>query len=318
MGRAMLVRLTVDNASRLGDRMKRIDAHLHLWDTQGFRYPWFQQGAFPDLPDTYLLADAIADADDANTAFVAVQAEVDHCADPVRETEWIQSIVDNNPEGARLAGFVAYADLARDDVDHVLEQHARFPVFRGIRQELWWQEPSPRPDILEEDLLSSSVWRSGFDALGRVGASFDLTCWHWQLSAFAAFIAGHPGVPVVIDHLGSPIARDADAYEPWVRGVRELAALPNTFMKISGLSQADPDWSVDRLRPLVFEVLEAFGAERCMFGSNFPPEQLSSTYAAVWSAFEALSSELSQDERASLFHRSAEKAYRLSDGSAAE
>jgi predicted TIM-barrel fold metal-dependent hydrolase len=104
-------------------------------------------------------------------AFVVVQAEVDHSVDPVEETEWIQGTVDNHPQGGRLAGFVAYADLSRPDVEHILERHARYPVFRGIRQEIWWQRPSPRPDILENDLLSSSGWRRGFKMLGRVGAS---------------------------------------------------------------------------------------------------------------------------------------------------
>jgi predicted TIM-barrel fold metal-dependent hydrolase len=291
--------------------MKRIDTHLHLWDSRRFRYPWFQQGAFPDLPETYLLDDAITDAGDAETAFVVVQAEVDHADDPVHETEWIQRVADESAEGHRLAAFVAYADLAGADVDSVLERHAQFPIFRGIRQELWWQKPSPRPDILEQDMLQSSAWRSGFEALGRVGASFDLTCWHWQLGPFSAFLAVHPGVTVVIDHLGSPTAGAADQYQSWVRGIRALAALPNTFMKISGLSQADPHWSADSLRPLVFEVLEAFGAERCMLGSNFPPERLSSTYSTVWSAFDGLTSQLSQDERESLFHRTAAKAYRI-------
>lgn len=290
--------------------MKPIDTHLHLWDTKRFRYPWFQAGAFPRLPDTYGLDQAIAEAGETVAAFVVVQAEVDHKADPVEETRWIQEIADNHPKGERLAGFVAYADLARPDLEQVLERHAQFPVFRGIRQELWWQRPSPRADILEDDLLASREWRQRFDALSGVNASFDLTCWHWQLSPFAKFLTDHPNVTVVVDHLGSPIAGDADALRAWRRGLGELASLPNTVMKISGLSQADAHWSVDRLRPIVTEVLEAFGPARCMLGSNFPPEKLSSSYSKVWSAYETLFAELSQDEREALFSRTAEQVYR--------
>ncbi|MCB2190442.1 MAG: amidohydrolase family protein [Deltaproteobacteria bacterium] len=293
--------------------MKNIDSHLHLWDTKRFRYPWFELGAFPDLPNTYLLQDAIADAGTTEAAFVVLQAEVDHSVDPVEETEWMQHTVDNHPQGDRLAGFVAYADLSQPDVERVIERHAQYAVFRGIRQEIWWQQPSPRPDILEKDMLASSDWRRGFEVLGRVGAVFDLTCWYWQLGPFAAFLSDHPHVPVIIDHLGSPIAGDTEALKVWLKGMRELAALPNTFMKISGLSQADAHWSVDSLRPLVLEVLGAFGPERCMLGSNFPPEKLSSTYSKVWSAFEALFSELSHDEREKLFHTTAEKVYRLAN-----
>ena len=291
--------------------MKLIDTHLHLWDAKRFRYPWFQAGAFPGLPDTYGLDQAIADAGDATAAFVVVQAEVDHRTDPVEETKWMQDIADSHPEGDRLACFVAYADLARPDIERILERHAQYPVFRGIRQEMWWQRPSPRADILEDDLLASPDWRRGFVTLSQVNASFDMTCWHWQLSPFAAFLADHPRVTVVVDHLGSPIAGDTDGFATWVRGVRELAALPNTFMKISGLSQVDAHWSVDSIRPFVLEVLEAFGPARCMLGCNFPPERLTSTYAKLRSAFETLFAGCSEDEREALFVRTAQQAYRL-------
>lgn len=293
--------------------MKNIDSHLHLWDTKRFRYPWFESGAFPELPHTYLLQDAIADAGTTEARFVVIQAEVDHSVDPVEETKWIQNTVDNHPQGDRLAGFVAYADLSLPDIESVIERHAQYAVFRGIRQEIWWQQPSPRPDILEKDMLASSEWRQSFARLRRVGAVFDLTCWHWQLAPFAGFLGGHPQVPVIVDHLGSPIAGDPEAFRTWLKGIREMAALPNTFMKISGLSQADAPWSVDSIRPLVLEVLGAFGPERCMLGSNFPPEKLSSTYARVWSAFETLFSQLSYDEREKLFYQTAEKVYRLAN-----
>jgi predicted TIM-barrel fold metal-dependent hydrolase len=293
--------------------VKLIDTHLHLWDTKRFRYPWFQEGAFPELQDTYGLDQAIADAGDTTAAFVVVQAEVDHGADPVEETKWMQKIADTHPKGRLLTGFIAYADLARSDIERILEHHAQYPVFRGIRQELWWQRPSPRADILEDDLLARSDWRQGFESLSRVDATFDLTCWHWQLGPFATFLADHPRVTVVVDHLGSPIAGDTDAFQTWVRGVRDLAALPNTFMKISGLSQADAHWNVDSIRPFVLEVLEAFGPGRCMLGSNFPPEKLSSSYTKVRSSFEALSAELSQIERERLFSQTAAGVYRITD-----
>ena len=291
--------------------MQRIDAHLHLWDTARFDYPWCQGGAFPGLPATYLLEDAIAEDAATETRFVVVQAEVDHAADPVAETAWIQNIADTHPEGDRLKGFVAYADFARPDVDTVLERHARHSVFRGIRQEIWWQVPSPRPDILEEDLLINPAWRRGFGILADIKASFDLTCWHSQLKPFAAFLSDHPSVPVIIDHLGSPIAGDDEALAVWRDGIDALAGLPKTFMKISGLSQADPNWTFGSIKPLVDHVLESFGAERCLLGSNFPVERLNSTYDAVWEAYQSLFSVLTTAEREDLFFRTAQCAYRL-------
>jgi predicted TIM-barrel fold metal-dependent hydrolase len=291
--------------------MQRIDAHIHLWDTAQLDYPWHQRGSFPGLPDTYLLDDAIKDAGGTDIAFIAIQAEVDHTKDPVEETAWIQTIADEHPNGDRIAGFVAYADLCQPDLPDILERHARHTVFRGVRQELWWQKSSPRPDILEEDLLSSSAWREGFGALASIDASFDLTCWHTQLRPIAAFLAHHPTIPVIVDHMGSPIAGDDAALDVWLDGIKALAVLPNTFMKISGLSQADAQWTVDSIRPLVDRVLEVFGPERCMLGSNFPIEKLTSPYETVWAAYEALFRDLSPEDKDALCSSTAKRAYRL-------
>ncbi len=291
--------------------MPRIDTHLHLWDTTRFDYPWRRSGSFSGLSDTYLLDDATAETAGDETSFVVVQAEVDHANDPVEETAWIQEMADTHPSGDRIAGFVAYADLSRPDVGTVLKRHARHPVFVGIRQELWWEKPSPRPDILEEDMLESTAWRRGFSSLAAVNATFDLTCWHSQLRPFATFLADHPETTVVIDHLGSPKLGDDTANEIWLDGVNALAALPNTFMKISGLSQADPRWSIDSIGPVVDTILRAFGPERCMLGSNFPVEKPTSSYEQLWAAYQVLFSGLSPDERDNLHFRTAAMAYRL-------
>jgi predicted TIM-barrel fold metal-dependent hydrolase len=160
--------------------MQRIDTHLHLWDATRFDYSWHHGGLFSELPDTYVLDDAIAEAGAADTAFIVVQAEVDHANDPVEETAWMQRTVDTHPKGRRIAGFVGYADLSQPKVEDILERHARHSVFVGIRQEIWWEKPSPRPDVLEIDLLANAAWRRGFGALADVNASFDLTCWHSQ------------------------------------------------------------------------------------------------------------------------------------------
>ncbi|MEM9631500.1 MAG: amidohydrolase family protein [Pseudomonadota bacterium] len=290
--------------------MQRIDAHIHLWDTAQLDYPWHRRGSFPGLPDTYLLDDVINDAGGTDVAFVVVQAEVDHTKDPVDETRWIQTIADEHPSGERIAGFVAYADLSRPDIADVLEQHARHTVFRGVRQEIWWQKVSSRPDILEEDLLANPAWREGFGALASINASFDLTCWHTQLLPFSAFLSHHPDIPVIVDHLGSPIAGDDAALAVWRDGIKALAALPNTFMKISGLSQADAHWTIDGIRPMVDQVLEVFGPGRCMLGSNFPIENLTSTYESVWSAYEALFCDLKPEDKDALYFSTARTAYR--------
>ncbi|SDW77537.1 hypothetical protein SAMN05444358_1011725 [Ruegeria halocynthiae] len=103
--------------------MPRIDTHIHLWDNMRFDYPWRQSGSFTELPDTYQLGDAISEYSHAETAFIAVQAEVNHTNDPVDETAWIQNMVDEHPNGNRTSGFVAYANLADTIIALTLERH---------------------------------------------------------------------------------------------------------------------------------------------------------------------------------------------------
>lgn len=214
--------------------MQQVDTHLHLWDTARFDYRWYQSGSFSNLPETYLLDDAISESSNVGTSFVVVQAEVNHALDPVEETAWLQKTVDEHPNGNQIAGFVAYADLSDPHLESKLERHARHPVFAGIRQDIWWEKPLPRPDILEEDMLKKSAWCRGFAKLANVNVSFDLTCWHTHLSQFAVFLSDHPDVTVIIDQLGSPDLGDNHALQVWMEGINALAALPNTFMKISG------------------------------------------------------------------------------------
>ncbi len=290
----------------------RIDTHLHLWDSSTLAYPWLEGATFPWLPKSYLLQDVLDDGATGDTRFVVVQAEVDHASDPVAETAWLQSQADQGPNGDLIVGFVAYADLGRPDVVATLERHARHPLFRGIRQEIWWEPHASRPDILEVDLLQSAAWRQGFGKLAEVQASFDLTCWHWQLDAFAAFLSEYPEVPVIVDHLGSPVAQDESAMSVWRSGIEAISKRPNTFMKISGLSQVDPDWSADSLRPIIDHVLTCFGVERCMLGSNFPVEKGTASYTAVWQAYDELFSDLTEAECRALYHETARRAYRLS------
>jgi predicted TIM-barrel fold metal-dependent hydrolase len=111
--------------------------------------------------------------------------------------------------------------------------------------------------------------------------------------------------------MGSPTPGDDGALQLWRDGINALAVLPNTFMKISGLSQADPHWSVDSIRPLIDSVLGVFGPERCMLGSNFPVEKPTSTYDAVWAAYQNLFSELTAKEMGDLHFATAKRAYRL-------
>jgi predicted TIM-barrel fold metal-dependent hydrolase len=237
----------------------------------------------------------------AETRFQAVDGVVHVQAatgtlDPAEETRWLQAFHD------RLGvphGVIAYADLADDGLEALLQRHLAYPVLRGIR------------DLRYDDYLSDPRWERGFARLGELGL---VCCDDPEVEEFglaAALAARHPDTVLCIDHCGFPKRRD-DAYlATWRAGLRELAAVPSVVLKISGLAMADHAWTVESLRPWVLGGIDAFGVERCFFGTNWPVDRLYSSYGDVLDAYRELISEFSDDEQTALFSGNARRIFRI-------
>jgi predicted TIM-barrel fold metal-dependent hydrolase len=114
-----------------------------------------------------------------------------------------------------------------------------------------------------------------------------------------------------VDHCGFPRRRDRDYFETWRAGMRKLAAVGNTVVKISGLGMADHAWTVESLRPWVLECIDAWGTERSFFGTNWPVDRLFSSYRDVLDAYLELISDLSPGEQAALFSGNANRIFAL-------
>jgi L-fuconolactonase len=238
---------------------------------------------------------------------------------------------------ARLcAGIVSYADLrlgAR--VQPVLEAHiaAGNGRFRGIRHIAAWDadptvlnpgNPAPR------GLLADPSFREGFARLAPLGLSFDAWLYHPQLDGLTALARAFPETTIVLNHVGGPLAigayegRRGEVFAAWSASIRRLAECPNVFVKLGGMgmringfgfeAQPAPPSSealADAWRPYVETCLEAFGAARGMFESNFPVDKGSYSYAAYWNACKRLSRGASAAEKVDLFSGTAARAYRI-------
>jgi predicted TIM-barrel fold metal-dependent hydrolase len=285
-----------------------VDAHHHLWDLGRSSYPWLAAEPDPDawvgditpIRRDYLVEEYGPEAAACGVVkSVHVQAEWDP-ADPVGETGWLQTV-------AVRHGFphaiVAAARLEDAAVDGVLEAHLELPNVRGIRQML---DRGDGPTLLE-----SPTWERGLARLAAYGLSFDLQVNPDQLVASAGLAHRNPEIMFVLNHCGMPRERTTEAWENWRSGLRVLAEQPNVSAKISGLGMFDHAWTANSIRPYVEEMLEAFGVERCMFGSNFPVDKLYSSYAMLVEAMELLTSGLSEDERRAFFHDNAARVYRI-------
>ena len=159
--------------------------------------------------------------------------------------------------------------------------------------------------------MDNPVWREHLALLGELDLSFDLQMTPGQVPRVAEALAQAPATNVAICHCGSPWDQTNAGLASWHRGMRLLAELPNVSCKISGLGMFDHNWTTDSIRPIVESCIDIFGAERCMFGSNFPVDKLHASYGRIWNAFETICSGMCDSEQERLFSGTARDFYRI-------
>ncbi len=297
----------------------------------------------------YLLDELLADIQSGHNVRATVYVECGsmYRADgsaamrPVGETEFVNGVAAMSASGrygeARAcAGIVGHADLTLGDaVAEVLEAHlaAGGGRFRGIRHSCSWDAD---PEVLgplargEGSLYCQPGFRQGFARLAPLGLSFDAWLLEPQLPDLIDLARAFPETTIVLDHVGTPLGiagyagRREERFGVWRENIRALAASPNVQVKLGGLAMAfagfpsfmsSPPASSAQLaaewQPHIETCIEAFGAERCMFESNFPVDIGSCGYDVLWNAFKIVAAAASPDEKAALFSGTAAKVYRL-------
>jgi predicted TIM-barrel fold metal-dependent hydrolase len=289
--------------------MPIVDTHLHFLDLDRFAYPWLEDPDFAFLRSGYLPADWRADVGERTVlAGVHVQAEVDHAVDPVEETAWVDSL--ERPVAPMF--YVAYADLRAPDLDDVLARHCAHPAMRGIRQEAWFDPQSTRADIPRENMLLDPAWRAGLERLAAHDLSFELLAWPHQLADAAEIFAELPQLGLVVEHAGMPTVGDAEGMQVWRDGLARIAErVPHAVLKFSAMALFAGAWTPAVIAPIVHEAIALFGPDRCMLGSNYPVDRGVASYEAIWSGYEEVTADLSDDERTALFSGTALRTYRI-------
>jgi predicted TIM-barrel fold metal-dependent hydrolase len=309
-----------------------VDPHHHLWDHNGNTY-------FLD----HLLADLTSGHNVVATVFLqcfwAYRTSGPDAMKPVGETEFVAGVAaeaERRKTHARVcAGIVGYADLTLGDgVASVLQAHiaAGGGRFRGIRH-ITARHPrflasmSTPPTF---GLMGSSAFRAGFAQLAKHDLTYDAWLYHTQIDQLVDLARAFPGTPIVLNHVGGPLGvgpyrgkRD-EVFTDWRAAIRRLATCPNVHMKLGGLAMVVNGFDfhenvlppssgelADAWRPYMHALIEAFGAHRCMFESNFPVDKAMCAYPVMWNAFKRIAAGASADEKAALFHDTAARFYRL-------
>lgn len=295
-----------------------VDAHCHLWDLDRLHYGWLSppfgtdgpNGSTETIATTYLVDDYRRDCAQWNLrGAVHVDAGAD-AAQALDETEWLQQL---GAESGLPTAIIAFAALDQPGVEALLERQAAHSRVRGIRHIVNWH-PDPRRTYTERDLTQDEKWRAGYALLGKYRLSFDLQCYPGQMAGLAPLIARHPETPVIINHLGMPVLDDVDGLSVWRQGLALLAAQPHVAIKLSGFGFIRRAWTIAEIAPLVREVIDLFGPQRCMFATDFPTDKLFGTVDRYFEAQQAIAAGYSDDEQRDLFGRNADRIYRLGLG----
>lgn len=277
------------------------DAHVHLWNPERLRMPWLDQE--PLLKQAYTLAIYHEQTRQFPIeALIFMECGVEpHYA--LLEAEWAVTCARQDPH---LQGVIAAAPVEFGSrVQAYLEALKRLgPEIKGIRRNIQ-DEQDPRfclqPDFLE-----------GVQLATRYQFTFDLCIRHWQLPAITALVQSCPDTSFMLNHLGKPPAR-AQSLDPWRAQIRELAAQPNVYCKISGLvTEADPaHWNEAQLAPYIEHIWEAFGEERVVFASDWPVMLQASTYERWFALLQKLAATHEQSAQRKFWGENARRFYRL-------
>jgi predicted TIM-barrel fold metal-dependent hydrolase len=287
-----------------------VDSHFHIWRQADL--PWLLGpmqprifGPYEPIRRDYPISEYLGDCRPAGvTQAVYVQANWA----PERYLDEVAFVSQASEDTGFPIAIVAHADMLAEDARPQLDQLARNGRVRGVRMQLHWHENmlyrfAGGPDLARDPRLIANVGR-----LTEYGFSFDLQVFAGQMAGAAELATACPEVTFVLQHAGMLEDLSPDGVAAWRAGMARLAAKPNIVSKLSGLGTFLRRNDPEQIAFIAGETLALFGAERCLFGSNFPIEKLWTSYAELIAAHRAAVPEAA---RAAVFDDTARRVYRL-------
>lgn len=275
-----------------------LDSHVHLFNLDRVDYPWLKDNhslGWNHLPEDYSAATYGLPIE----SIVVVEAAP---ADGVQEAAWVSEAATTDK---RIKGMVAHADV---EVGAGIEEHLKklkqYPIVKGVRRLVKYEQDAEfclKADFVEAVRL-----------LPQFGYCFDICISYPQTENAIRFVEKCPDVRMVLDHMGTPLIKDAIIL-PWKEMMRRLAEHPNVSCKVSSIL-TETNWrrySVEEVRPFVGHLLEVFGPERCMWGGDWPVSAEAAPYHEHIRAVDAIAEGLTKTDRRKLFHDTAVEFYGL-------
>lgn len=250
-----------------------IDAHQHFWNPARGDYGWMGGPGLEAIRKPILPLDMAAHLKKHGIdKTVLVQA-----APTVNETEYMLGLADATPHVAKIVGWIDFE--SREDLKH-LERLAKHPKFSGVRPMI--------QDLPDPEWMHRKDVQWAFDAIIDLDLTFDALGFPIHLEPFLRLFNSYPKMRIVIDHCMKPRIKDG-GFDDWAGGFAKLAQETAAFCKVSGLAtEAAKGWDVQTLKPYIHHAIEVFGANRLMFGSDWPVLELNGSYDSWFSAAKSI------------------------------
>jgi L-fuconolactonase len=273
-----------------------IDSHQHFWQIEKFNYEWMSptdkilyRDFLPDNFEQVLQQNGVAKS-------VAVQAH-----QSIEEARWLLELSD---QFDFIAGVVGWVDLQSENLSQQLDELTKHPKFKGVRHVVQ-DEPDDdwiiRPKVIE-----------GIKTLVKYDLTYDILVFPRHLKYVKILLENCPEIKFVIDHFAKPPIASGEIAE-WSNDIIEVAKFPNVYCKLSGLvTEANhQNWTKEDLQPYINVAMEAFGANRLMYGSDYPVCLLAASYQKVLETYQSFLADLTEDEQNQILFQNATEFYKL-------
>ena len=275
--------------------MKIIDTHQHFWKYDPVNYSWIND-EMQVIRKDFLPGDlAVVVNEHTLQGTVAVQADQTEA-----ETDWLLQLAAKNDF---IKGVVGWVDLRRSNIEERLQYYQQFSKLKGFRHVLQGEEPS---FMLQKDFLN------GISKLQQYNFTYDVLIFPQHLAAALELVQQFPEQKFVIDHVAKPYIKDGKIDE-WKTGMEKIAQHQNVYCKISGMvTEADwKNWTADQLKPYMDVVVNSFGIDRIMYGSDWPVCLVASSYKRWLQTVKNYFASYSEEEQEKVFSSNAIKFYNL-------
>jgi len=282
-----------------------IDTHMHIWDTAN-GYEWLPLLADGALNYNFFMPDYLKMAQNQPISQMVYIECGGFPQNPVLETKWVQEQADRygGPQG-----IAAFVKLDSTDAEKILREHSQYPNLRSIRMPLNYVAGCFGAD--RDDYMRDKAWQKGYALLSRYNLPFEMQIFDTQIPDACTIARTFDDIPIILQHLGWPVKSDFAYLSEWKNRLGLLAQYPNVFIKISCIGWIFQNKDAEAISSYIQEAIKLFGVDRCMVGSNCPPDSVYISFDNIFQIIKKSLAAYSKLDQQKLFYGNAKRIYRL-------